>query len=410
MFKFLGCVLGIYLCFLTWALLQERVTTTTYGEDKQRFRYVIFLNTVQAAVSAAIATGYLLVFGGSQRAELMRWPSPPVLRRLLQVSLTNSLASPFGYAALRYIDYPTQTLAKSCKLVPVMFMGIILYRQKFPLYKYVTVLLITAGVSGFMLLKPQNPAKAASSEAALAGVTSMERLLGLGLVLINLLIDGATNSTQDHMIKEFKLSGRQMMMYMNGFSVMLMAAYLVVISPFTNGELSGALAFCATHPAVLYDILLFSICGGLGQLIIFHVIEAYGTLLLVKITVTRKLFTIVLSVIWFKHPMAIGQWLSALVVFAGLALEAYAKTQEKKQKMSAKSKDARMMEKADLPTIMSDESEKQSRHSSRSPSPAPELYANGGLGASSALDKKLMADIGRPDSAINMADTKLRTR
>jgi UDP-galactose transporter B1 len=58
---------GIYASFLSWALIQERLSTTPYADpahplSKPRyFRHVIFLNTVQSLFSALAATIYLAI-------------------------------------------------------------------------------------------------------------------------------------------------------------------------------------------------------------------------------------------------------------------------------------------------------------------------------------------------------------
>jgi solute carrier family 35 (UDP-galactose transporter), member B1 len=43
------------------------------------------------------------------------------------------------------------------------------------------------------------------------------------------------------------------------------------------------------------------------------------------ITLTRKLFTMVLSVIVYNHKLTLGQWAGAAVVFAGIGVEAWVK-------------------------------------------------------------------------------------
>src|SRR5690606_35785373 len=102
-----------------------------------------------------------------------------------------------------------------------------------------------------------------------------------------------------------------------------------------NGELSGALTFCTEHPAVLKDIMLFSLCGAVGQCFIFYTLEQYGSLSLVTVTVTRKLFTILLSVVYYDHELTLGQWGAVALVFSGIGLEAYVKRNEKISKMNS---------------------------------------------------------------------------
>lgn len=49
------------------------------------------------------------------------------------------------------------------------------------------------------------------------------------------------------------------------------------------------------------------------------------------ITLTRKLFTMLLSVIVYHHKLTPGQWLGAAVVFAGISVEAWVKRKGKLQ-------------------------------------------------------------------------------
>ncbi len=236
-----------------------------------------------------------------------------ILKGYLKVAISGSLGSPFGYAALKHINYPTMILGKSCKLVPVMIMNWLVYRRKFEAYKYLTVALITAGVSGFMLFEPHRSGKGEVANS----------VWGLTLLLINLLIDGATNSWQDQLFILHKIKSLQMMFFMSLFSAGLMFSWLICW-PWTS-ELGHAISFISEYPAVLGDLLLFCLCGALGQVFIFLTIEKFGSLSLVTVTVTRKLFTILLSLFWFNHQLRPVQWLFVALVFVALGIESYAK-------------------------------------------------------------------------------------
>ncbi|KAG0313700.1 UDP-galactose transporter [Dissophora globulifera] len=324
MLRLTACVVGIYSCFLTWGYYQEKVSTTPYGQDALKFKFFIFLNLIQALFASFIAFIYLRLF---QHKHLAR-PSKPLTIKYLQVAFIGVIASPFSYAALKHIDYPTMVLTKSCKLIPVMFMNILLYRRKFPLYKYICVALVTIGVSGFMLWAPVDEHKISKKGAVNSS------LYGLFLVVINLTLDGVTNSTQDQIFHAFKVSGQQMMCFMNLFMSGYMTLWLV-FNPW-NTELASAIAFCQTHPAIIKDIIMFSICGAVGQCFIFYTLEQYGSLSLVTVTVTRKLFTILLSVVAYGHELNLEQWACVAVVFSGIGLEAYVKRSEKLAQIAAK--------------------------------------------------------------------------
>ena len=51
--------------------------------------------------------------------------------------------------SLRYVIYPIQILAKSCKPIPVMLFGVVL-GERYPLKKFINVGFIVSGVALFM--------------------------------------------------------------------------------------------------------------------------------------------------------------------------------------------------------------------------------------------------------------------
>lgn len=261
--------------------------------------------------------------------------------------MTSSLASPFGYASLAHIDYITFILAKACKLLPVMFLHLTIFRKSYPLYKYVVVALVTAGVAVFTL---QHDAPGKSKKHSSASTIQRNNAWGLLLLSINLLLDGLTNSTQDHIFSTNRpYSGPQMMVAQNILSTLLTASYLLLspyfppsllsllsLSPAATSELSSSLTFLQRHPAVLTDVLGFAACGAIGQIFIYYTLAKFSSLLLVTVTVTRKMLTMVLSVLWFGHRLSGGQWVGVGLVFGGVGAEGWIARREKLAKEEAK--------------------------------------------------------------------------
>ncbi|KAH6571962.1 hypothetical protein BASA50_006748 [Batrachochytrium salamandrivorans] len=358
-----ACVAGIYVCFLTWGVTQERVSTTAYDNGK-RFRHFVFLNLCQALIAAGVGFIYMTLRG--QRLSAL---TGPLLSSYTFLAFISSIASPFGYAALKHIDYPTLVLGKSCKLIPVMLMNFLIYGRTFSMQKYLVVFLITLGVSCFMMLQPVDATK--PSKGAVPS-----SVIGISLLSINLLLDGAMNSIQDRIFSRFKVSGISMMVYVNLVSFALMGGYLLV-APYTNeiaealvhmgspvmsllsleslqhlpvvktvmegalllnphtNELWEAIAFCRQHPAVLSDIVLFGFAGALGQCFVYHTLENFGAIVLVTATVTRKMFSILISIRTFNHIVSPSQWAAVALVFFGICLEAFGKGGKGKSKKAA---------------------------------------------------------------------------
>lgn len=245
-------------------------------------------------------------------------------------------------------------LAKSCKLVPVMVMNVLLYRRAFAPHKYVVVALVTVGITMFMGFGGEDSKK--HSAKGQGNPTLWHTVIGMTYLLINLILDGATNSTQDEIFARYKVSGQQMMLWINLLSTILTSLisvlplpYIPVLHPSKGGETEfrNALEFLRTHPTIIYPLVQFALTGALGQLFIFETLQHFGSLTLVyvlymgidylfsltdgtrTITLTRKLFTMLLSVFVYNHKLNRGQWAGTGVVFAGISVEAWVKRQGK---------------------------------------------------------------------------------
>jgi len=327
---------------LSWALLQERITTTTYGPttSPERFTYSVFLNTIQSTFAALAGYIYLLLSTPTSTPPPAIFPSRAILLPLILVAITSSLASPFGYASLAHVDYITFILAKSCKLLPVMFLHLTIFRKSYPLYKYLVVALVTAGVAVFTVYHPSSSSKKSSP-------SNSNSAWGLMLLGINLLFDGLTNSTQDHIFSTHRtFTGPQMMVAQNLLSTLLTTLYLLLSpllpptplspAPTSTSEFSAALSFIQRNPAILPDVLGFAACGAFGQIFIYYTLSRFSSLLLVTVTVTRKMLTMMLSVLWFGHRLSGMQWVGVGLVFGGVGAEGVIQRREKAAKDRAK--------------------------------------------------------------------------
>lgn len=222
-----------------------------------------------------------------------RFSTSALLLRYLQCSVFITSAAPFGFAALSYISYPAMVLGKSCKLVPVMIMNVLLYRRRFAPHKYLVVLMVTTGITIFMGMGNEKSSSKSKTKSSGEGAqTPYANLVGISYLLINLALDGATNSTQDEIFARHKVTGQQMMLWINLFCTLLTSVlsvlplpYIPVIHPSTDGrsELMGALDFVRMHPSIIAPLAQFALTGALGQLFIFETLQHFGSLTLVYV-------------------------------------------------------------------------------------------------------------------------------
>jgi UDP-galactose transporter B1 len=214
---------------------------------------------------------------------------------------TSSLA--FG------VSFITKTLFKSCKLLPVMAMTVIIGHKTYTTSKYVIVCIMTFGIIMFFT----------STEVARES-TSSTSIYGTILLLFSLLCNGFTAGLQSRIIVQ---NSDELMFYMNLYSILYTFIALMV-----TGQISTAIEFCIKYPSINIDILIYLITGISGQYFIYKTMVSFGILFNSIVTTTRKVFSIFLSVLWFSHSLTGFQWLSIFVVFGALFIDLGAENKE----------------------------------------------------------------------------------
>lgn len=198
-------------------------------------------------------------------------------------------------------------------MVPVMILGTLIGGKRYSVLEYICSGLIGGGISLFAAQSLSGGAKKLSNPNA---------PLGYSLCAVNLILDGYTNAAQDKIHAQYKgTSSLVTMCWMNFWCSIYNAAFLFVFS--TSGY--QMVSFCMQHHQAAIDVLLFCICGAIGQLFIFETIREFGSLTNTMITTTRKFFNILLSVLWNGNALAPQQWAAVFMVFSGLLTSSYLK-------------------------------------------------------------------------------------
>ncbi|XP_006000886.2 solute carrier family 35 member B1 [Latimeria chalumnae] len=300
--RFAVCFVGVFVCYFYYGILQESITRGSYGEgeNQEKFKYATTLVFIQCVINALFARLLIHFFEKSKADCTRNW-------LYAACSLTYLGAMVSSNSALQYVNYPTQVIGKSCKPIPVMVLGVTILRKRYPLAKYLCVLLIVTGIVLFMY-KPKKGAENAD-----------DHNFGLGelLLLLSLTLDGLTGVSQDHMRAHYQTGSNQMMLNINVWSSLFLG-----ISVLLTGEAWEFLRFADRYPTIYYNILLFGLTSALGQSFIFMTVVYFGPLTCSIITTTRKFFTILGSVIIFRNPISPMQWIGTVLVFSGLGMDA----------------------------------------------------------------------------------------
>lgn len=289
---------GILISYAVFGIFQEKILRSRYGEEQERFTYQYSLLLIQCATNALVAK-VLLHTVWSQGRDLTEW------RYYIQGAFFYIGAMVTSFTALRYVNYPTQVVAKSCKPIPVMILGVLLARKRYPVLKYIFVMLIVVGVALFMYKDDHGKADEGS-------------FFGNTLLTVSLALDGLLAVTQDRMKQNFQTKSLHMMFSLNIFAVL----YLAVCVTYT-GEIPTFAAFVQQYPQLYSEITLFAICSAVGQIFIYSTVAEFGPLVCSILTTTRKFFTVIASVLLFGNALSERQWLGTILVFAGLFLDGF---------------------------------------------------------------------------------------
>lgn len=320
--QLLFCVLAIYTSFISWSYFQEKLVSTDYGTNAF-FHAPLVINITQSFL--CIITGSIYLYTKTKKDSTIQFIPKFTKKSILllyAISISQSISAPLSYQSLDHVDYVLYLLAKSCKLIPVMFVHFFLFGTRYPLQKYIVAIIITFGVGIFTIDGMKSGIKTPGEDGNI--------ILGISMLCGSLLLDGFMNSAQDVLFKSMKsLTGAHLMVLLNLFTMINLIIYTKI---FTN-QINDVFKFVVINgPECLYDLFKFSLCGALGQIFIFYTLEIFSSVVLVTVTVTRKMLSMAVSVILFGHVLTLKQWFGLILVFVGVIMESVIKIFNKKEK------------------------------------------------------------------------------
>lgn len=143
-YKLIICIVGLIGSFVIYGLLQERIMTIPYGIDQKYFNsssYIVLSNRIIAILGALVVLLY--------NKEQLKPHAP--LYKFLMVALFNTTSTYCQWESLKYVSFPTQTLGKCGKTIPVLIIGTLFAGKKYKLDDYISCIAITIGCTIFVL-------------------------------------------------------------------------------------------------------------------------------------------------------------------------------------------------------------------------------------------------------------------
>lgn len=388
---FIWCLFGLQLSYLIWGLLQEKIMTTEYpitsredlhlkdldlGESTSNSsltsesyitfhdsQFLVFFNRVLAFITAIVGLIFIHIKNYRLRRQVYHSSSKYIassiisnksdsresapLYKFIYCSLSNILSSWCQYEALKYVNFPTQCLSKSCKIIPVMLMSRVLLRRRYKIIDYLCAIMLALGTFIFILnqkvpdssgpsigsgYQASNPNRIKLNESViLQHESKLDTGLNLGdgnllstlhsnknttlisgmiLLALYLTFDSFTSNWQQNLYDNYSISNWQMMAAINFYSILLTLTSLHQL-----GDLAPAIRLLASSKSLLYDCILMSIMSSIGQMFVYFTIKRFGPVVFAVIMTLRQFLSILLSCFTYSHPMNLGSMIGMMIVF-----------------------------------------------------------------------------------------------
>jgi adenosine 3'-phospho 5'-phosphosulfate transporter B2 len=274
----LKCATAIHVLYCFYAVVQEFLTTHTY--QGQIFSYPLFL-------VAATHTGASLFALCALSLQGMPQISPKIGYTVLPAA-ANFIATFCQHWALYNIFFPTQTLMKSMKVVPVMLIGRLLRNRTYSYLDYAEGILITCLVSYFVYDFQLDYNFSAGGAPHV--------MLGIFLMLGYIVADSFTSPLEDYIFQIHELDAGQMLLGMELLSGMI--AWIALIC---SGQLLPALQFIYANPSILAPLCELILAAATGAYTCIVTVKLFGPAVFVLLMMSRQTLSLVISVGFFNH-------------------------------------------------------------------------------------------------------------
>jgi len=238
-------------------------------------------------------------------------PSWPIIA-LLAILIFASTALPNW--AVEYVYFPAKVVAKSTKLVPTMFVSVLMGNSKrFTMVDYCSAILLCLGSAGFAL----NSGRVEVDEK---GVEKLRENLWFGLLLLTTasFADALVPNLQQKVMKA-GASAEMVALRVNSIG----AAWVFVFLFVSGAVYEWAFTIFAQTPELFILMLTGSATLGIAVLAYTMLIREAGSVVAVAIATARKVLTLTLSYVVFPgdgKTFGMSHAISALAVALGMAL------------------------------------------------------------------------------------------
>eukprot|EP00794_Sanderia_malayensis_P004652 gene4652-5260_t len=299
---------GVFFFYLIYGYMQELIFSL-----KGFKQYGWYLTLVQFAYYAIFSITEMII----SKPKIKFKRRIPLKTYTLLAFLTVATMG-LSNTSLGYLNYPTQVIFKCCKLIPVMFGGILIQGKRYSRLDFISCLCMSVGLIFFTLADIE--------------VSPSFNPTGVLLISMALCADAVIGNVQEKAMLMFDAANNEVVLYSYSIGFLYILFGLGI-----SGGLKNAFLFCLQFPLRTYGYAaIFSLSGYLGLSYVLTLVRKFGALLAVTVTTCRKAVTIILSFLFFAKPFTITYVWAGCVVLAGILLNVYQKNTKSIHKTAEK--------------------------------------------------------------------------
>ena len=233
-------------------------------------------------------------------------------------ALSNMMSSVCQYEALKYVSFTLQVMSKSCKVVPVMIMGLIMSNcnmKKYKPYEWLVAFIVSIGMAMFFY---SEDGKAVDNTVS-----------GCILLLIYITLDSFTPNKQKEIYQEFKVTPAEMMCFVNLFACIFMGLHLLI-----NGGFYDGLKNMIADPYFALELGTLALCSALGQVCIYQTLKYFDPVTLSFLMALKQIILVSITMIFSEDGSGLN-WVAKIgicIVFIGVMANIGFKYKDQKKK------------------------------------------------------------------------------
>jgi adenosine 3'-phospho 5'-phosphosulfate transporter B3 len=221
------------------------------------------------------------------------------------------------------LNYPTQVVFKSSKLLFVMVMRAIFLRSKRrpSLAEVAGAVIVVVGLTGFTWASHKTSTPSIHKAVASSSILPNDFVLGVIVIIIALICDTLLYMGEEaYCFSTYQSSNVEVILFTTMFGVFNTFGTLCV-----TGKVTESIAYATSEPRLVIFVIAFSACNFLGTHFLLSIVSEFDANYAVMATSVRKMCTILLSFLIYPKPFTLLHSISLATVVGGIVIHDRAK-------------------------------------------------------------------------------------